>query len=243
MPLPSAPAAPSSRRLAAVCFVDIVGYTHLSAQDENAALRTVQVFQEEIGEEVARYGGRLVKFLGDGAMAEFSSTDAAVRSALAFCRAFRSSTDSGDGGLLVRVGIHVGEVVSTSDGDIYGDGVNTASRLENEASPGQVLVSEDVWRQHRQQTEFTFRPVGERALRGIQGRVRLFEVGLAEFAAAPPAVDRRSIAVLPFTDISPGRDNEYFSDGISEELINAMSHIEGLRVASRTSSFSFKGKD
>jgi predicted ATPase/TolB-like protein/Tfp pilus assembly protein PilF len=143
----------------------------------------------------------------------------------------------------LRIGIHLGDVVTASDGDIYGDGVNTASRLAKEASPGKILVSEDVWRQLRQQPEFSFRSVGERALRGIQGRVRLFEVGLPERTDAPAPVDRRSIAVLPFIDTSPASDNEYFSDGITEELIAALAHVEGLHVASRTSSFSFKRKE
>ena len=232
----------ATRRLAAVWFADIVGYTGLTAQDENAALQVVETFQKQTRQEIDRYGGRLVKFLGDGAMAEFHSTDAAVRSAVGLRRAFRSSTLGGSACSL-RIGIHLGDVVTASDGDIYGDGVNTASRLAKEASPGKVLVSEDIWRQLRQQPDFSFRSAGERALRGIQGRVRLFEVGLPERTEAPAAVDRRSIAVLPFTDTSPSSDNEYFSDGIAEELIAALAHIEGLHVASRTSSFSFKGKD
>ncbi len=232
----------ATRRLAAVWFADIVGYTGLTSQNENAALQVVEDFQEQARKEIDRYGGRLVKFLGDGAMAEFYSTDAAVRSAIALRREFRFSTLSGGTGSL-RIGIHVGDVVTASDGDIYGDGVNTASRLAKEASPGKVLVSEDVWRQLRQQPEFSFRSAGERALRGIQGRVRLFEVGLPERAEPPASVDRRSIAVLPFIDTSPASDNEYFSDGIAEELIAALVHVEGLHVASRTSSFSFKGKD
>lgn len=244
---PSAPTGPSTpafatRRLAAVWFADIVGYTGLTAQDENAALHVVEVFQDRTRQEIDRYGGRLVKFLGDGAMAEFHSTDAAVRSAVALRRVFRSSTQGG-GIASLRIGIHLGDVVTASDGDIYGDGVNTASRLAKEASPGKILVSEDVWRQLRQQPEFSFRSAGERALRGIQGRVRLFEVSLPERTEPPASVDRRSIAVLPFTDTSPARDNEYFSDGIAEELIAALVHVEGLHVASRTSSFSFKGKD
>ena len=232
----------ATRRLAAVWFADIVDYTGLTAQDENAALQVVEVFQERTRQEIDRYGGRLVKFLGDGAMAEFYSTDAAVRSAVALRRVFRFSTLGGGTGS-IRIGIHLGDVVTASDGDIYGDGVNTASRLAKEAAPGKILVSEDVWRQLRQQPEFSFRSAGERALRGIQGRVRLFEVGLPERTDSPAPVDRRSIAVLPFTDTSPASDNEYFSDGIAEELIAALVHVEGLHVASRTSSFSFKGKD
>jgi predicted ATPase/TolB-like protein len=233
------------RRLAAVWFADIAGYTRLSSKNENAAFELVDVFQGITRKQVEKYGGRLVKFLGDGAMAEFTSTDAAVRSALALRDEFGAESTTRGQTASVHVGVHVGEVATASDGDIYGDGVNVTSRLQEEAAPGQVLVSEEVWRHIRQQLEFGFQEAGERGLRGVRGRIRLLTVELNEEDrdTVAPRVQPKSIAVLPFDDISPEGDNEYFSDGMAEELINALTRVEGLRVASHTSSFAFKGKE
>jgi TolB-like protein/class 3 adenylate cyclase/tetratricopeptide (TPR) repeat protein len=276
------------RRLAAVWFADIVGYTSLSSRDEDAALRLIETFQEITQRIVKELGGVVVKFLGDGGLAVFPSADAAVRAGLEVQRAFESKTSSRSMAAKLRVGIHLGEVVSETDGDVYGDGVNTASRIQHEAQPGQVVVSEDVWRQLRQRSGYEFNALGERTLQGLEEPVRIYAVG-----GTPEAIDsdallsprhplriergrriavvgaiallvavigwwlstRRdmggpstaeaasSIAVLPFTDMSPGGGQEYFGDGMTEELINALMRVEGLAVVSRTSVFAYKGQN
>lgn len=281
----------TSRRLAAVWFADIVGYSRLSAGNEPAALQLVELFQASARQEVARCGGRLVKFLGDGALAEFPSADAAVRAALALVPTFTVHSAAFGQTANLRVAVHVGEVTTAADGDIYGDGVNITSRLQQVANQGGVVVSEDGWRQLRQRPEFGFEPLGVHKLKGLPTGIRVFRVlpadgaapykrrlaiaarhlGLGRSAAllallagaafagywglardrAPadsaipspraPAhpLAARSIAVLPFINLSPDPDI-YFSDGITEEVINALANVEGLQVASRTSASAFK---
>ena len=193
-------AGPPVRRLAALWFADIVGFTTLSAADENLALRVVEAFQQSVRDEVTANGGRVVKFLGDGALAEFSSTESAVRAALALRTVFaKQARRLGIDGLL-RIGIHVGEITAAADGDIYGDGVNTTARLQKEAAVGSVIVSEDVWRQLRVRPEYQFVSLGEKELRGIHARVGAFSVGMQgdEMAAAehPPEPLGEPLAAL-----------------------------------------------
>lgn len=156
------------RHLAAVWFADIAGYTSLSERNEGEAVRLAHAFQRAARLVADRFGGRIVKAMGDGALAEFSSTEMAARSAHALHRAFAEAAaeDSLAGGGL-RVGVHVGDVAATDDGDLYGDGVNVASRLQSAAVTGEVWVSEDVWRQLRRRPELQFEPRGEHALKGI----------------------------------------------------------------------------
>ena len=168
------------RRLAAVWFADIVGYTDLSARDEDAALRLVTLFQAACRRAADEYKGRVVKFVGDGALVEFSSTDAAVRSALALQHSFAADAGPIAPDAQIRIGVHIGEVVTSADGDIYGDGVNTASRLQAQANPGQVAVSEDIWRQLRQRPVFRFDFLGDRELHGLPVRLGIFDVQLAD---------------------------------------------------------------
>jgi TolB-like protein/class 3 adenylate cyclase len=280
------------RRLAAVWFADIVGFTGLSSRDEDAALRLIESFQAITRRVVAESGGAVVKFLGDGGLAVFPSADGAVRAGLAVQRDFESETAATGNAARLRVGIHLGEVVSAQDGDVYGDGVNTAARIQREAEPGQVVVSEDVRRQIRQRSVYRLDALGERALKGLDEPVRLYAVGGTPEEIVPaepistrlpgkavrartiamagagaltlgvagwwlsthrqgasptagPAVAQAatSIAVLPFADMSPTRDQEYFGDGMTEEIINALTRVEGLEVVSRTSVFAYKGKN
>lgn len=154
-------------RLAALWFADIVGFSEFSHEDESAALELVQLFQGITRGVVGRYGGHLVKFVGDGALAEFSSTEAAVRAACRLRNSFIEQTkDNGFGNRDLHIGVHVGEIATSPDGDVYGDGVNAAARIMNQAEPGQILASDDVWRQLRQRKEFQFEELGERDLRG-----------------------------------------------------------------------------
>jgi class 3 adenylate cyclase/tetratricopeptide (TPR) repeat protein len=182
------------RHLAAVWFADIVGYTKLSEENEGEAVRLAHAFQRAARTVVERFGGRIVKSMGDGALAEFSSSEMAVRSAHALLAAFARAADS-DGLRTsdLRVGVHVGDVAATDDGDLYGDGVNVASRLQSAAQPGEVWVSEDVWRQLRRRPELGFDSRGEHALKGIGQPMQAYAVDVLdaeEWTPPQPATTR-----------------------------------------------------
>jgi class 3 adenylate cyclase/tetratricopeptide (TPR) repeat protein len=179
------------RHLAAVWFADIVGYTRLSEENESEAVRLAHVFQRATRKIVDDFGGRVVKFMGDGVLTEFSSTEMAVRSAHAllaeFARAISEDSLPSDG---LRVAVHVGDVAATEDGDLYGDGVNVASRLQSVAAPGEVWVSEDVWRQLRRRPELHFESRGEHELKGIGSPMQAHAVQvLDEREWTPPAAE------------------------------------------------------
>jgi len=169
-------------RLAAVWFADIVDYSRLSAVDEAEAIRLVEVFQSVVKESVEKHGGRVVKFLGDGVLAEFPSTQSAVRAGIDLQKEYTKRTAEsppGDGHSL-RVGIHVGDVAQMPDGDLYGDGVNIGARLQEAAGAGQVVISEDVWRQIRQRPEFEFTDLGEQELKGALDPMTIYGVQVGE---------------------------------------------------------------
>src|SRR5687768_115297 len=190
-----------SHRLAAVWFADVVGYSRLMSENEREAVAVVRLLQSICREIVPKGSGRVIKFLGDGALAEFPSTDAAVRAAIAVRREFADrSTAGGRGPSDLRIGVHVGDVVASEDGDLYGDGINVASRLQAAAEPGQVLVSGEVWRQLKPRPEFSFEPLGARTLKGIDGPVDAYAATMDPSAAdewpvhdavAAPSPDRK----------------------------------------------------
>lgn len=166
------------RRLAALFFADIVDFSGLSARDEAEALRLVPVFQSATRAVVGRYGGRIVKFLGDGVLAEFPSTGNAIGAAAALNARFaQEAARSIRETPALRIGVHVGDVAISEDGDVYGDGVNVTARLCEEATAGRILASEDVYRQLKQRSEFEFTPRVERDLQGV-GQVGTYEVGV-----------------------------------------------------------------
>jgi adenylate cyclase len=275
----------TSSRLAAVWFADIVGYSRLASRDEKSALELVEILRSALSDTLAEHSGRLVKMMGDGALAEFASADAAVRSALSLERGFAERAGSLVPSAKLRVGIHMGEVAPGPDGDLYGDGVNTAARLQQTAGPGEVVVSEDVWRALRQRSDHRFTALGPRRLKGLAAPVRVFRAdptgvvqqpGQRAIAWLRRAICRRtvaytsaailagvvgygllardrgsepsdpataSLAVLPLVNLSRDQENEYFADGMTEELIAALAAVEGLKVVSRTSAFVFKGKN
>ena len=173
------------RRLAAVWFADIVGYTELSSRDEDGALAVVDELQRLAREEVESLGGRIVKFVGDAVLTVFDSTDAGLKAALALQESFSDSDIVREMECALRIGMHVGEVVEADDGDVYGDGVNMASRIEGVAEAGQVVVSEAVEQQVRQRTTFLTKSIGSVRLQGVAARQRVYTV-----SAANPSADR-----------------------------------------------------
>ena len=240
--------------LAALWFADIAGYSKRGLEDERGALELVELLQTLSRITVQRYEGRVVKFFGDAVLAEFPSTEMAVRAAAVLSKVYAEQSIKTGRGHYLRIGVHLGDVAVDTDGDLYGDGVNAAARIQAAVDPGQVVVSDDVWRQIRGRQGFRFERLGNRDLKGV-GLIDLYLVTLAE---NPPTTSGsttearsqhsqqrkqkiRSIAVLPFADLSAERDQEHFSDGVAEEILNALSKIGGLHVPARTSCFAFRG--
>jgi adenylate cyclase len=242
------------RTLVALWFADIAGYSTYAAEDESAALRLIDILQALSREIVPRHQGRVVKFMGDAVLAEFPSTELAVRAAAALSHEFREQSATGDETHDLRVGVHLADVAVAPDGDLYGDGVNAAARIQETAEPGHVVISEDVWRQLRGRREFQFQNLGERSLKGT-GSIDLYAVNVQVDQARSSGSNLRkdinlaertkstirSVAVLPLADLSAQRDQEYFGDGVAEEILNALAKIGGLHVAARTSCFAFRG--
>ena len=245
------PAVRLPHRLSVVWFSDLVGWSSLTAEDEDKAIALMRRFQAAVRAAVPAEMGRIVKFIGDAALVESPSAEAAVRAAAELRGLMRA-------GESIRTGVHLGDVAVGPDGDLFGDGVNTAQRIQTVAEPGQIVVSGDVWRQLRNRPSYRFEPLGERELKGVEAAdlYLVLEAGPAPMMApstaasdgAPQSVEssvpvavERSIAVLPFMNLSSDPENEYFSDGITEEILNALVKVSDLKVASRTSSFAFKG--
>jgi adenylate cyclase len=238
--------------LVALWFADIAGYSERAAQDERGALQLIEILQAHSRSTVQHYEGRVVKFLGDAVLAEFPSTEMAVRAAAALSKEYTQESAKTGRAHDLRIGVHVGDVAVDADGDLYGDCVNAAARIEAAVDPGQVVVSEDVWRQIRGREGLRFKALGNRSLKGV-GLIDLYAVTLEESPTAVGISDAtgerpdgrpekiRSIAVLPFADLSAERDQEHFSDGVAEEILNALTKVGGLHVPARTSCFAFRG--
>jgi len=241
------------RTLVALWFADIAGYSTRAAEDESGALWLVGILQELCREIVPQYRGRIVKFVGDAVLAQFPSAELAVRAAIALSNGYpQRSAGTGRIGNL-RIGVHLADVAVAPDGDLYGDGVNAAARIQQAAEPGQVIISEDVWRQLRGRREFRFEHLGNPSLKGV-GSIGLYIVHVEEGGTRvstpsgtnfwPPQKNTqaiRSLGILPFADLSAERDQEYFGDGVAEEILNALTKIGGFHVPARTSCFAFRG--
>jgi adenylate cyclase len=234
------------RRLAAILAADVVGYSALMQRAEEATYAEFERLKRELIEpSLSRHEGRLIKTTGDGALAEFASPSAAVRCAMEI----QEGIASGRSSLKLRIGVNLGEVIVGTDGDLFGDGINIAVRLEGVADPGGILISEKVYSEVEAKLDAGFEDRGEQQLKNIAKPVRAFAVragshsALAErLSAAPPLPDKPSIAVLPFENMSGDPEQEYFADGIVEEIITALSRFKWLFVIARNSSFTFKGK-
>ena len=237
------------RRLSAIMAADVVGYSRLMGANEVGTLTSLQKHQAELIEpEIRNRGGRVVKLTGDGILVEFPSVVNAVETACAIQRSMpaRNTDVPEDRRIEFRIGINLGDVIVEGD-DIFGDGVNVASRIEGVAKPGGVAVSQSVREHIGNKLDLAFEDRGEEQLKNIDRPVRVFDVVLESPPAKDGVVtedlreDKPSIAVLPFTNMSGDPEQEYFSDGISEDIITDLSKISALFVVGRNTSFTYKG--
>ncbi len=292
--MPTAPT--EERKLAAIMFTDMVGYSALAQRDDKVALELLEEHRRLLREIFPRFHGTEIKTIGDAFLVEFGSALEAAQCAIEIQRtlAKRNHDVTSDRRIELKIGIHIGDVVHR-DGDVYGDGVNIASRIEQLAGAGGICVSMDVERQIRNALEARFEKFGTADLKNIKLPMDLFRIVLPwEKGAEPSAVpaskkkspvlvpaavlvllallagwlwmqrsnknqqpvaahaaptvpanapDQKSVAVLPFVNLSDDKGSEYFSDGVSEELLTVLQKIPGMHVAARTSAFSFKGKN
>lgn len=239
------------RRLAAILAADMVGFSRLMETDEAGTLAQLKLLRSEvIDPKIAEYRGRIVKTTGDGVLVEFASVADAVQSAVDIQRAMatRNANVPDDRSIRFRVGINLGEIIIEGD-DIYGNGVNVAARLEGLAEPGGICVSSNVYEQIENILSLGYEDLGEQQVKNIARPVRGYAVRLdgsdelvAAEAGADMAPETPSIAVLPFDNMSSDAEQEYFSDGITEDIITALSKISGLFVIARNSTFTYKGK-
>jgi TolB-like protein/class 3 adenylate cyclase len=236
------------RKLAAILAADVTGYSRLIGADEEGTLRRLKAHRKElIDPKIAEHQGRIVKLMGDGILIEFPSAVAALRCAVEVQRAMaeRNASDAPDRRIEFRVGLHQGDIV-VEDGDILGDGVNVAARLEGLAEAGGICVSQRVHEDAVGKVDVSFEDIGEQQLKNIARPVRVYRVG-RDRAQTPEKVtlalpDKPSIAVLPFQNMSGDPEQEYFADGIVEDIITALSRFPSLFVIARNSTFTYKGR-
>jgi adenylate cyclase len=247
------PAMQVTRKLAAIMVLDVVGYSRLMGADEQGTLaRLISLRQDLLDPAIARCGGRIVKTLGDGLLIEFASAVSAVLCAAEIQQALaqRRGEAGGESALTLRIGINLGDVIVKED-DIYGDGVNVAARLEGIAEPGGICLSREMACQVRDRLPYRLVDRGEVQLKNIAAPVQVFRVAFDGEAPAPamPAAparpaprERTRIAVLPFDNMSGEAADEYFADGISEDIITELSRFHSLFVIARHSTFVYKGR-
>ena len=238
------------RRLAAILAADVAGYSRLMGADEEGTLAALKELRQSlIDPKIAYHHGRIVKTTGDGVLVEFSSAVDAVRCAVEIqCAVAERNTDiPEDRRIEFRIGINVGDII-IDQGDIYGDGVNIAARLEGIAKPGGTCISDDTYRHVRGKLDIEFEGSGEHILKNISHPVRVFRLRPPRAKAATSDVanlalpNKPSIAVLPFQNMSGDPDQDYFADGIVEDIITALSRNHLLFVIARNSSFTYKGR-
>ena len=235
------------RRLAAILAADVVGYSRMMQADEGGTLAALKSRRTEILKPlVSKHHGRIIKVMGDGVLVEFSSAVEAVSCAVALQEAMAVANEGAEDyrRVVLRVGINLGDVM-VEGSDLYGDGVNIAARLEAMADPGSVFVSRTVYNHVRGKLKLGFEDLGDQQLRNIAEPVRIYRVQSLSEARGHPMLalpDKPSIAVLPFQNMSVDPEQEYFADGIVEEIITALSRIRWLFVIARNSSFTYKGR-
>ncbi len=245
---------PQSRQLAAIMFTDIEGYTATMLQDEQKAIMLKDRHRLILENEHRKFNGHIIQYYGDGTLSIFISAVQAVQCALAmqqfFCRL---------PSVPVRIGLHMGDII-INDGHAFGDGVNLASRIESLGVAGSVLISDKVNDELHNQPEFKTLSMGTYQFKNIEREVEVFALvhealvkpipnslkgKIVEKKTSPmrSSIPKKSVAVLPFVNMSNDPEQEYFSDGMAEEILNSLSHLNDLKVAGRTSSFQFKGKN
>jgi adenylate cyclase len=244
-----------SRRLVAVFAADVEGYSRLMGADEVGTLKGLTERRAILDRLIADHRGRIANTAGDSVLAEFGSTVEAVQCAVEAQTALAEANSSlaPDRRISFRIGIHVGDVMIRA-GDLFGDGVNIAARLQSIAKPGGVCISGATFDQVRKVLPMTFADLGGQQVKNILEPVRAYRVGapsetreaaaahVAEAETPPPMPDKPSIAVLPFENMSGDPEQEYFADGMVEEIITALSRFKSLFVIARNSSFTFKGR-
>ena len=256
------PLAREQRKLAAIVAADVVGYSRLMGRDESGTLARLRKNRSEyLDPALTKYGGRLVKLTGDGALIEFASAVDALSAAIEFQQAMAEANrdEPADTTLVFRMGLHLGDLIVDGD-DLYGDGVNIAARLEAEAPAGGIVISRTVHEAVTGRLKATFEDLGSLALKNIDRPIQTFsvkwepsdwqppvtsEVTVASVAAPQvslPLPDKPSIAVLPFLNMSGDPEQEYFADGMVEDIITGLSRVKSLFVIARNSSFAYKGK-
>lgn len=232
------------RLLAAIMFTDLEGYTAMMQEDEQNAKMARDKHRSILEEKINKYSGNLLQYYGDGSLSIFNSGIDAVRCAIEIQKNLSKEPK-----IPVRVGIHVGDIVKEDDG-IYGDGVNIASRIESISVPGAVLISDRLQDELGNKPDITTKSLGKFQLKNVKRQIEVFAVASDNIKVptireinSEKAKPVKSIAVLPFVNMSADPENEYFSDGITEEILSALVKVEGLQVTSRTSSFAFKSKN
>src|SRR6516165_3441833 len=239
-----------TRRLTAILAADVAGYSRLMGADEEGTHERLKAhLRELVNPKIEEHRGRIVKNTGDGLLAEFPSVVDALRCATELQAGMteRNTSVPSDKRIAFRIGVHQGDVVIEDD-DIFGDAVNVAARLEGLAEPGGICVSARVRGDAAGKLDLAFEDLGEQALKNIARPVRAYRVAMerpAEAAKEPvplPLPDKPSIAVLPFANMSDDPEQEYFADGMVEEIITALSRIRWLFVIARNSSFTYKGQ-
>jgi TolB-like protein/class 3 adenylate cyclase len=243
-----------TRKLAAILVTDVVGYSRLAGADEERTLARLRALRSDlIDPTVALHHGRVVKRTGDGLIVEFRSVVDAVRCAIEVQTGMveRNAGLPLERRIEFRVGIHLGDVVEEADGDLMGDGVNIAARLEGICEPGAICLSEDAYRQVRDKVKEKFADLGEKALKNIARPVRVYAIeavsanGARTSRASPPDEQGRprlSIVLLPFANIGGDPEQEYFVDGVTESLTTDLSRMPGMLVIGRNTAFAYKGK-
>ena len=235
---------PIQRRLAAILAADVAGYTRLMERDTDGTVAAWQAARQEvIKPAVDNHSGKIVKLTGDGFLVEFSTVQDAVNCAIAMQRELASSR------LDFRMGVNLGDIVDDGE-DIHGEGVNVAARLEGLADPGGICISGDVYNQIRNRVDASWEDMGQQEVKNVSAPVQAYAVRLdgpaASSASAAPAAptlpDIPSVAVLPFENLSGDPEQEYFSDGIADDLITALSKVRSFFVIDRSSSFTYKGR-
>ena len=245
-----------ARKLAAILVSDIVGFSRLAGADEDRILARMRTLRSDlIDPTISVNRGRVVKRTGDGSIVEFRSVVDAVRCAIEMQQGLveRNAGLPPERRIEFRVGIHLGDVVEESDGDLMGDGVNIAARLEGIAKPGAICLSEDAYRQVKGRLDLTVSDLGQTELKNIAEPIRVYslEVGAGAQASPPPAAaaapvaaqpPRLSLVVLPFASLGAGPEHEHFVDGVTESLTTDLSQITNAFVVARNTAFAYKGK-